>query len=70
MTPLVSVIIPVYNDPTGIDACLAAFTVQTYPQDRYEVIVVDNVSKLPIRLTPAFVDFARVLVHPTPCAHA
>ena len=40
--PLVSVIIPVYNDPKGIRNCLTALSEQSYPDDRFEVIVVDN----------------------------
>ena len=40
--PFVSVIVPVYNDPTGIRQCLEALCDQTYPADRYEVVVVDN----------------------------
>ncbi len=40
--PFVSVIVPVYNDPTGIRRCLNALTEQTYPDDRYEVLAVDN----------------------------
>lgn len=41
-SPFVSVIVPVYNDPEGIRECLESLTAQTYPEDRYEVIVVDN----------------------------
>lgn len=40
--PFVSVVIPVYNDPEGIRRCLESVTNQTYPDDAYEVIVVDN----------------------------
>ena len=38
----VSVIIPVYNDSTRLKICLEALDNQTYPQDSYEVIVIDN----------------------------
>lgn len=38
----VSVIIPVYNDPDGLQKCLQALDQQTYPKELYEVIVVDN----------------------------
>ncbi|NJR70570.1 MAG: glycosyltransferase family 2 protein [Synechococcales cyanobacterium CRU_2_2] len=38
----VSVIVPVYNDPQGLRRCLAQLEQQTYPRDRFEVIVVDN----------------------------
>ncbi|MFW6382696.1 MAG: glycosyltransferase, partial [Haloferacaceae archaeon] len=40
--PLVSVVVPVYNDPEGLDATLDSLLAQTYPSDRYEVVVVDN----------------------------
>lgn len=40
--PLVSVIVPVYNDPDGINATLESVVKQSYPDDRYEVIVADN----------------------------
>ena len=40
--PFVSVIVPVYNNPAGMDLLLGALTAQTYPSGRYEVIVVDN----------------------------
>ncbi|ELZ46334.1 glycosyltransferase AglI [Halorubrum coriense DSM 10284] len=40
--PLVSVVVPVYNDPDGIEATLDALRRQTAPGERYEVIVVDN----------------------------
>jgi glycosyltransferase involved in cell wall biosynthesis len=38
----VSVIVPVYNDRRRIVTCIRALLAQTYPRDRYEVIVVDN----------------------------
>lgn len=44
-TPLVSVIIPVYNDNASLNICLEALEKQTYLKDRYEIIVVDNNSK-------------------------
>ena len=40
----VSVIIPVFNDSERLQKCLAALDKQTYPQNLYEVIVVDNAS--------------------------
>ena len=40
--PSVSVIIPVKNDAVRLRLCLNALSKQTYPTDRYEVIVVDN----------------------------
>jgi glycosyltransferase involved in cell wall biosynthesis len=46
--PLVSVIVPVYNDPVRLRACLEALESQSYPSGSYEVIVVDNNSDEPI----------------------
>src|SRR5918998_5105397 len=43
--PFVSVIVPVYNDQEDLVLCLEALENQTYPKDRYEVVVVDNGSK-------------------------
>lgn len=40
-TPLVSVIVPVRDDPR-LAACLEALRAQTYPRERYEIIVVNN----------------------------
>jgi glycosyltransferase involved in cell wall biosynthesis len=48
--PFVSVIVPVFNDQNGIDRCVNALITQSYPQDRYEIIVVDNNSEPAIRL--------------------
>ena len=41
----VSVIIPVYNDAKRLIECLNLLSKQTYPQELYEVIVVDNNSE-------------------------
>lgn len=46
--PLVSVVIPVFNDAVGVDACLTAIQRQEYPLERLDVIVVDNGSTLPV----------------------
>lgn len=43
--PLVSVVIPAYNEEKRIKACLAAVFKQDFPQDYYEVLVVDNNSQ-------------------------
>ncbi|MCM8787657.1 MAG: glycosyltransferase [Candidatus Omnitrophica bacterium] len=47
--PFVSVIIPVFNDAKRLKLCLDALLRQTYPKNRYEVIVVDNGSTDNIR---------------------
>jgi glycosyltransferase involved in cell wall biosynthesis len=46
-TPYFSLIIPSYNRPTQLAACLEAVSRQEYPCDRYEVIVVDDGSETP-----------------------
>ena len=46
--PFVSVIVPVYNDSERLQLCLEALEGQTYPANRYEVVVVDNASREPV----------------------
>lgn len=41
-SPTVSVIVPVYNDPEGIETTLESLTNQEYPNDDHEILVVDN----------------------------
>lgn len=45
----VSVIIPVFNDLDNLTLCLKALEKQSYPEDQYEVIVVDNASTQDIK---------------------
>jgi glycosyltransferase involved in cell wall biosynthesis len=40
--PFVSVVVPVYNDPEGVAVTVSSLVEQSYPTDRYEVLVVDN----------------------------
>ncbi|MES2471076.1 MAG: glycosyltransferase family A protein [Patescibacteria group bacterium] len=40
--PFVSVIIPTYRDYDKLRYCIDALTQQTYPSDKFEVIVIDN----------------------------
>ena len=40
--PFVSVIIPHYQDLTGLKLCLASLDAQTYPRDRFDVVLADN----------------------------
>ena len=42
--PTVSVIVPHFNDLVALDRCLALLCAQTYPRDRYDVVVADNAS--------------------------
>jgi len=40
--PFLSVIVPVWNGAAQIGSCLEALADQTYPSDRFEILVVDN----------------------------
>ena len=42
MNPLISVIIPAYNEEKNIEKCLHALEIQTIPKKTYEIIVVDG----------------------------
>jgi GT2 family glycosyltransferase len=70
VTPFVSVIVPVYRDADGIRRCLAALRRQSYPADRYEVLVVDNGSEPPVELEPGEGPAVHLLVEPEPSSYA
>ena len=57
LLPLVSVIIPVYNDGERLRLCLQALERQTYPKERYEVIVVDNASDTAAKIKDVIREF-------------
>ena len=59
----VSVIIPVYNDLKGIKKLLPSLIKQTYPQDSYEIIVVDNNSTE--NISSALEEFNVILLNET-----
>jgi glycosyltransferase involved in cell wall biosynthesis len=42
MAPVVSVVIPTYDRPAALDACLAGLVAQTLPATQFEVVVVDD----------------------------
>jgi len=67
-SPLVSVIIPVYNDAERLALCLVALAEQTYPRSRFEVIVIDNGSDDPAAVAAAVQPYDNVTltVEPTP----
>jgi glycosyltransferase involved in cell wall biosynthesis len=48
VSPDFSIIIPSYNRPTQLAACLEAVILLDYPRNRYEVIVVDDGSEPPL----------------------
>lgn len=68
--PSVTVIVPVFNDQSGIDACITALEGQTYPRANFEVIVVDNGSDVPIRLRATSGLDSRVITCESPGAYA
>ena len=46
--PLFSVVIPTYDRPRELEACLAGLAASTFPRDRFEVIVSDDGSPRPM----------------------
>ncbi len=64
--PFVSVVIPVYNDTQRLRVCLEVLENQTYPADRYEVIVVDNGSDEPVAPAVAAFPHVRLAYEATP----
>lgn len=42
MTPRCSIVVPTYQRPVALAACLESLAAQDYPRDRYEVIVVND----------------------------
>lgn len=42
--PFVSIIVPVRNERGNIEGCIERLVQQTYPKDRYEVVVLDGMS--------------------------
>ena len=47
--PEISVVIPAFERITALEGCLQALAAQTLPPSRYEVIVADDGSRLPLR---------------------
>src|SRR3954467_928936 len=64
--PFVSVIIPVYNDGERLRICLTALSRQTYGTSLFEVIVVDNGSKVSPEPIVAGVPFAKLTTETRP----
>ncbi|MBE9212590.1 glycosyltransferase [Plectonema cf. radiosum LEGE 06105] len=44
--PFISIVIPTYNRPERLTQCLESLTKLEYPRDRFEVVVVDDGSKM------------------------
>lgn len=68
--PSLSVIVPVFNDPTGLARCLDALADQSISQDRFEVIVVDNGSDPQVTIASYNSLCVRILNEPTPGSYA
>lgn len=68
--PLVSVIVPVYNDAARLVGCLEALAAQTYPADRLGVIIVDNGSEDDIVEVVARFEGVRLVHEPRPGSYA
>ena len=65
-SPVLSVVIPVYNDPRGIRMTLETVAEQTYPSEEYEILAVDNGStdgtREVIRAFSSFYDNVHLLI--------
>ena len=48
LLPFFSIVVPTYNRPARLGACLSAFSRLDYPSDRFEVVVVDDGSPTPM----------------------
>ena len=60
--PLVSVVIPYFDNPAGLDSMLNALEVQDYPGD-FECVIADDGSTKPPRFTAANFSFPIHVVH-------
>jgi glycosyltransferase involved in cell wall biosynthesis len=40
--PFISVVVPIYNEERYIERCAAALLAQSYPSDRFEILLIDN----------------------------
>lgn len=68
--PDVSIIVPVFNDQEGLEKCLQRLGGQSYPRDRYEVIVADNGSDRNIRDVVARYPRTRFICEKRPGSYA
>jgi glycosyltransferase involved in cell wall biosynthesis len=68
--PFVSVIVPAFEQPEALRRCLAPLERQTWPPDRYEVIVVDNGSRADLGAVVAEFRRARLVAEPKPGSYA
>jgi glycosyltransferase involved in cell wall biosynthesis len=69
--PLISVIIPHYNDIANLERCMHLFTAQTMPRSQFEIVVADNNSRCGLQEVERVCgDLARVVPAPTQGAGA
>jgi glycosyltransferase involved in cell wall biosynthesis len=50
-TPFFSIIVPTYDRPESLSACVQAIRQLDYPPDRFEVIIVDDDSSVPVKVS-------------------
>jgi GT2 family glycosyltransferase len=62
--PFVSVIIPHFNDLAGLRLCHAKLLAQTYPRDRFEIVVADNNSRSGLEPVQLVAPTAHVILAP------
>lgn len=67
---LISVIIPVFNNVHGLRKCLSGIALQSYPRERFEVIIVDNASHPPLDKDSAGPGEFRIVACDKPGAYA
>ncbi len=70
LEPLITVIIPVYDDRDALQVCLTCLAQQTLPLSRVEVLVVDNGSPQPVADVVEAFAFVRLLEERTPGSYA
>ena len=63
--PFVSVVVPHYNDLARLQLCHQRLLAQTWPQDRFEIVVADNNSRCGIEAVMAAAPRALVLLEST-----
>jgi len=68
--PSVSIIIPVFNDEARLETCLERLEGQTYPRDRYEIIVADNDSAGNVREIASRFTRTRIICETKPGSYA
>ncbi|WP_421655578.1 glycosyltransferase [Leptothermofonsia sp. ETS-13] len=66
LVPFVSVVIPVFNDARRLRKCLNALEQQSYPGDRYEVIVIDNGSDPAEKIAEVVANFPHAIAASEP----